>query len=119
MDHQALLQRHSGDCSTYERRLESLNHDLHTLRVQLQDKEAHFSQVLVETDTYREKAFTLEGELSKRIEAQDLLTRDLRDLQQKYDELRLSQRGGYVEESAIQVELEQFRKDNERLMKML
>jgi hypothetical protein len=35
----------------------------------LQDKEAHFSQVLVETDTYREKAFTLEGELSKRIEA--------------------------------------------------
>jgi hypothetical protein len=67
------MQRHSSDASAYERRLESLNADLHSLRTQLSLREEVLSQHKLETDTFKEKTLLLEQELAKRIEVADIL----------------------------------------------
>lgn len=108
VEHQQLLQRQTEEGATYERRLESLTHELTSVRRELDLRDDLASQCRAETDTFRERCFTLESELAKRIEEVDEIGESYQRLQASFDELYLAKGA----EGALRVEVEQLSKDN-------
>ena len=115
VEHQQLLQRQTEEGTVYERRLESLTAELTQVRRELDLKDDVAQQCRSETDSLRERCFTLEQELAKRIEEVDAIGESYQRLQERYDELYLAKGA----EGALRVEVEQLAKDNERLLRML
>ena len=115
VDHQHLMQRQTEDGAGYERRLEGLNAEIGGLRRMVQGKEEYIHQQSLEVDQYRDKCLTLESELARRLEERDSLESKLRHLQ---EQLYL-QKGSTADGGTLKVEVEQLKRDNERMLRML
>lgn len=72
-------------------------------------------QVRQETDSYKDKCFVLETELSKKIEIIDSIVNDHKVLQERCDEIYL-QKGA---EGGLKVEVGQLQHDNAKLLRLL
>ena len=109
------MQRQAEDGGNYERRLESLSAELNAIRRQLSVKDDVINQQQLENDQFKEKCFTLETELSNKIEELDGLAAEHRQINERYDDMYLSKGA----DGALKIEVDQLQQDNAKLLKLL
>lgn len=80
----------------------------------LQEQQLQYQR---ETETYRDKCYTLEGDMAAKMEQYDQLSGQHSQLQGLYEDLYV--RKGGLGEGVVKVENEQLREDNAKLMKMI
>jgi len=103
------------DFQQYEKRIQFLSDELDRLRSAGGAKEESLRNVQLAIDSYKDKCYQLEGELSHRIEEIDMLREQIKQRDLSMDQFFLNKGS----EATFKLELEQVREDNKRLLKML
>ena len=111
------MQRQTEDGAAYERRLDSLSQEIISMRQHISHLQEQQLQYQRETETYRDKCYTLEGDMAAKMEQYDQLSGQHSQLQGLYEDLYV--RKGGLGEGVVKVENEQLREDNAKLMKMI